>query len=247
MADNGKVQPAVSGAYTINMENFSKRLKVFYDHWKEYKSDLWGSSDAIAVATPPPSEDLRYLKSSALNIWLLGYEFPETIIVFMHKQIHFLCSQKKANLIGTIKKAANEAVGVDIVLHVKAKNGDGADLMDDILHAVRNQSKSDNSIVGCILKETPEGKLLEKWSAKLSGSSVQLTDVANGFSELFAVKDSMEITCVKKAAYLTSSVLKNFVVPKLEKVIDEEKKVSHSSLMDDTEKVILDPLKVKSS
>jgi nucleosome binding factor SPN SPT16 subunit len=245
MADNGKVQPAGSGSYTINLENFSRRLKVFYDHWEEHKSDLWVSSDAIAVATPPSSEDLRYLKSSALNIWLLGYEFPETIIVFMHKQIHFLCSQKKAKLIGTIKKAANEAVGADIVLHVKPKNGDGADLMDDILHDVRNQSKSDNPVVGRILKETPEGKLLETWSDKLSGSSVQLTDVTNGFSELFAVKDSTEITCVKKAAYLTSSVLKNFVVPKVEKVIDEEKKVSHSSLMDDTEKVILDPLKAK--
>lgn len=245
MADNGKANPVGSAAYTINLENFSKRLKVLYDHWKEHKSDLWGSSDAIAVATPPPSEDLRYLKSSALNIWLLGYEFPETIIVFMQKQIHCLCSQKKANLIGTIKKAANEAVGADIVLHVKAKNGDGADLMDDILHAVRNQSKSDIPIIGRILKEAPEGKLLETWSNKLSGSSAQIADVTNGFSELFAVKDSTEITCVKKAAYLTSSVLKNFVVPKLEKVIDEEKKVSHSSLMDDTEKVILDPLKVK--
>ncbi|GJN37082.1 hypothetical protein PR202_gb26004 [Eleusine coracana subsp. coracana] len=245
MADNGKVNPAGSATYTINLENFSKRLKVFYDHWKEHKSDLWGSSDAIAVATPPPSEDLRYLKSSALNIWLLGYEFPETIIVFMQKQIHFLCSQKKANLIGTIKKAAHEAVGADVFLHVKAKNEDGSDLMDDILHAVRNQSKSDSPTVGHILKEAPEGKLLETWSNKLSGSSAQLKDVTNGFSELFAVKDSTEITCVKKAAYLASSVLKNFVVPKLEKVIDEEKKVSHSSLMDDTEKVILDPLKVK--
>ncbi|KAG8063888.1 hypothetical protein GUJ93_ZPchr0004g38877 [Zizania palustris] len=75
--------------------------------------------------------------------------------------------------------------------------------------------------------------------------SVQLTDITNGFSELFAVKDASEITCVKKAAYLTSSVMKILLCPKLEKVIDEERKVTHSSLMDDTEKAILDPLKVK--
>ncbi|KAL5216047.1 hypothetical protein ABZP36_007448 [Zizania latifolia] len=247
MADNGNAKPGSggSGAYTINLENFSKRLKVFYDHWKEHNSDLWGFSDAIAIATPPPSEDLRYLKSSALDVWLLGYEFPETIIVFMHKQIHFLCSQKKANLIETLKKAANDAVGADIVLHVKAKNDDGVGLMDDIVRTVCAQSKSDDPVVGHIAKEAPEGKLLEAWADKLSGSSVQLTDITNGFSELFAVKGATEITCVKKAAYLTSSVMKNFVVPKLEKVIDEERKVTHSSLMDDTEKAILDSLKVK--
>ncbi|KAJ1257964.1 hypothetical protein BS78_10G036900 [Paspalum vaginatum] len=244
MADKGNAKGGL-GAYAINLDNFSKRLKIFYDHWKEHKSDLWGSSDAIVIATPPPSDDLRYLKSSALNIWLLGYEFPETIVSFTHKQIHVLCSQKKANLIGTLKKATNEAVGAEIVFHVKPKNGDGADLMDEIVRAVRNLSKSDNPVVGHIAKEAPEGKLLETWVKKLSGSGVRLTDVTNGFSELFAVKDTAEVTCAKKAAYLTSSVLKNFVVPKLEKVIDEEKKVTHSSLMDDTEKAILDPLKVK--
>ncbi|XP_051201231.1 FACT complex subunit SPT16 [Lolium perenne] len=245
MADNGKAKSGSAGAYTINLENFSKRLKVFYDHWNVNNSDLWGSSDAIAIATPPSSDDLRYLKSSALDVWLLGYEFPETIIVFTHKQIHFLCSQKKANLIGTLKNAANEAVGADIALHVKGKNGDGIDLMDDILQAVCAQSKSDTPVVGHLAKEAPEGKLLETWAEKLSGESVQLIDVTNGFSELFAVKDATEIICVKKAAYLTSSVMKNFVVPNMEKVIDEERKVSHSSLMDDTEKIILDPLKAK--
>ncbi|XBI51157.1 hypothetical protein VPH35_033712 [Triticum aestivum] len=217
MADNGKAKLGSGAAYTTNLETFSKRLKVFYDHWNENKSHLWASSDAIAIVTPPPSEDLRHLKSTALDVWLLGYdEFPETIIVFMQKQIHFLCSEKKANLIGTIKDAtASEAVGSDIVLHVKSKNGDGIDLMDD---------------------NTAE---------KLSGGSVQLADVTRGFSEIFAMKDATEIICVEKAACLTSYVMKNFVVPTMEKVIEEERKVSHFSLMDDTEKVILDPSKAK--
>ncbi|KAE8815501.1 FACT complex subunit SPT16 [Hordeum vulgare] len=132
------------------------------DNGKANKSDLWASSDAIAIAIPPPSEDLRYLKSTALDVWLLGYEFPETIIVFMQKQIHFLCSQKKANLIGTLKDAASEAVRSDIVLHVKSKNGDGIDLMDEILHAVSAQSKSDTPVVGHIAKEA------RNWDAVLT-------------------------------------------------------------------------------
>lgn len=246
MADkNGATKSSTSGGYSINLDSFSKRLKLLYAHWDEHKADAWGAADTIAIATPPTSEDLRYLKSSALNVWLLGYEFPETIMVFMSKQIHFLCSQKKAALLETIRNSAKEAVGADVVIHVKAKNDDGSALMDELLRAICSQTKSGNPVVGYIAKELPEGKLLETWSEKLANSVVELNDVTNGFSELFAVKEATELTCVRKAAHLTSSVFKHFVIPQLESTIDEEKKIAHSALMEVTEKVILDPLKVK--
>ncbi|KAL8545357.1 hypothetical protein ACS0TY_005508 [Phlomoides rotata] len=242
-ASNAKASASTAGGYTINLENFSKRLKMLYSHWKEFKNDVWGGSEVFSVATPPPSDDLRYLKSSALNVWLIGYEFPDTIMVFMKKEIHFLCSPKKVSLLEVVKKSAKDAVKVEVVMHVKAKNDDGASLMDDILKAVR--AESHDLVFGHIARETPEGNLLEMWDEKLRNANLQLVDVTNGFSNLFAVKDASEITNVKKAAYLTSSVMKHFVVPKLEKIIDEEKKVTHSSLMDDTEKVILEPAKIK--
>ena len=243
---NGKAS-AATNTYTINLENFSKRLKMFYSHWNEYNGDLWGASDALAIATPPTSEDLRYLKSSALNIWLVGYEFPETIMVFTKKQIHFLCSQKKASLLDAVKKSAKEAVGVEVVMHVKPKNDDGVGLMGNIFEAVNAQPNSNGHapVVGHIAREAPEGKLLETWAEKLKNANFELSDITNGFSSLFAVKDNTELTNVKKAAFLASSVMRSFVVPKLEKIIDEEKKVSHSSLMDDTEKTILEPARIK--
>ena len=240
-ASNGKATGAGT-AYTIDLNSFSKRLNKLYSHWNEHKSDLWGSVDVIAIATPPASEDLRYLKSSALSTWLLGYEFPETIMVFMKKQLHFLCSQKKASLLGVLKTSAKEAVGVDVVIHVKAKTDDGSTQMDAIFHAIQAQSIP---TIGYLAKEAPEGKLLDTWSEKLKNSSIGLSDMTNWLSDLFSIKDSIELTNVKKAAFLTASVMKNVVVPNLENVIDEEKKVTHSSLMDDTEKAIVDPTKAK--
>ncbi|XP_057963101.1 FACT complex subunit SPT16-like [Malania oleifera] len=251
---NGGTQPAngksagTSPAYAIDLNNFSKRLKSLYSHWNGNRSDLWGASDVLAIATPPVSDDLRYLKSSALNIWLLGYEFPETIMVFMNKQIHFLCSQKKASLLEVLKKPALEAVGAEVIMHVKAKTVDGTTEMDAIFRSIRALAKSDGldtPVVGHIIREAPEGNLLETWAERLKSSNFQLADITNGLSDLFAAKDSSELTNVKKAAFLTGSVMKNFVVPRLENVIDEEKKVTHSSLMDDTEKAILEPTKVK--
>ncbi|MCL7025085.1 hypothetical protein MKW94_006052 [Papaver nudicaule] len=244
MAANGNAS-GKGVSYTIDLENFSKRLKAFYSHWKENKTNSWGASDAIVIATPPPSDDLRYLKSSALNMWLYALEFPETIMVFMDKQIHFMCSQKKASLLNEVKNSTKDAVGAEIVMHVKARNDDGAALMEDIFQAIIKSSVNGSPIVGYLARESPEGNLLELWSDKLKTSGLQLAEVTNGFSELFSVKDSTEITNVKKAAFLSSSAMKNFVVPKLEKIIDEEKKVTHSSLMEDTEKAVLEPAKVK--
>lgn len=237
---NGKPS---TNPYQINLENFSKRLKAFYSNWKVNKSDLWGDSDALAIATPPASEDLRYLKSSALNIWLLGYELPETIMVFTRKQIHFLCSQKKASLLEVVKKAAKESVGVDVLMHVKGKSEDGSSQMETILKSLR--SLEDDPVVGYLTKEAPEGGLLEMWVEKLKNSGLKLGDITNGLSDLFAVKDNGEVVNVKKASFLSASVMKVHVVPKLEKVIDEEKEVAHSALMDETEKAILEPNRVK--
>jgi len=243
---NGKAGSA-GNAYSIDLSTFQSRLKLFYSHWEENKSTLWGSSDAIAIACPPPSDDLRYLKSTALNLWLLGFEFPDTIMVFMKKQIHLLCSQKKASILEAVRKSSKEAVGADIVMHIKGKNDDGVALMDAIFHAIRAESKVDVSgapTVGYISREAPEGKLLETWAEKLKSTNFELIDVANGLSSMFAVKNNDELTSIKRASYLTTSVMKNFVVPKLENVIDDEKKVSHSTLMEETEKVILEPSKV---
>ncbi|GLT60139.1 hypothetical protein SLA2020_329200 [Shorea laevis] len=232
--------------YSIDLANFTRRLKALYSHWNQYKFDLWSSTDVLAIAMPPASEDLRYLKSSALNIWLLGYEFPETIMVFTRRHIHFLCSQKKASLLEVVKKPAKEAMGLDVVMHVKAKNDDGTTQMDAIFQAIHAQPKVDGNdapVVGYIAREEPEGKLLETWAGKLKIASFHLTDVSNGLSDLFAVKDEHEILNVKKAAYLALNVMENVVVPKLENVIDEQMEVTHSALMDETEKAILEPSK----
>ena len=70
--------------------------------------------------------------------------------------------------------------------------------------------------------------ILEAWSEKLHGSRLKLFDVSSGISDLLAVKDVTEIIYVKKAAYFAASVMRKYVVPKVEKIIVDERKVTHS-------------------
>ncbi|KAI3718423.1 hypothetical protein L6452_19294 [Arctium lappa] len=166
--------------------------------------------------------------------------------------MHFLCNQKNVSLLDdVVKKSAKEAVDVDhVVMHVKAKHDDGTTQMDAILRAIEAQEKSNGHddtppVLGYIAGEAPEGKLLEKWTEKLKSSGLQLCDITDVLGNIFAVKEADELTNVKKAAYLTASAMEQFVVPELEKVIDEEKKVTHFSLMKDTQKAILEPARIK--
>uniref|UniRef100_A0ACD5VI28 Uncharacterized protein n=1 Tax=Avena sativa TaxID=4498 RepID=A0ACD5VI28_AVESA len=225
-------------------ENFIKCLKKFYHHWKEHETEIWGSSCAIAVATPPPSEDIRYQKSLALSMWFFGHQFPETIMVFLSRQIHFLCRQKDSDVLKSLEMAVSKSVGVDIMLHVLRKDDDGSVLMDKIICAICAHSESNHVVVGHLAREKPEGKVLEAWSEKLHGSRLKLFDVSSGISELLAVKDAAEIIYVKKAAHLAASVMRKYVVPKVEKIIVDERKVTHSKLMVLTEKILLSPINI---
>lgn len=247
MADarNGDAKGSASRRYEINLNTFGKRVKALYACWKDYKQEHWGGADTLAIVTPPPSEDLRYLKSSALHTWLLGYEFPETIMVFLQEQIHVLCSHKKAMLLEELQRSSKRLFNLEVVIHAKSRDEDGTTPMQAILGAVAAGKKPASVVIGWLAKEAPEGPLMEKWAELLSDSGFKLVDVSGGLSELFAVKDESEIQNIRKASFLCASVLKNYVVPKLEVVIDEEKNITHAELMDDTEKAVIDPSKAK--
>lgn len=53
---------------------------------------------------------------------------------------------------------------------------------------------------------------------------------ASGFADLFSAKEDAEILNSKKAAFLASKVMQNFVVEKIEDIIDKNKKVKHAKL-----------------
>lgn len=109
MADGGA--PKASKSPQFDIDTFARRLRALYDSWQRDRSTSWNGASAFAVATPPPSDDMRYLKSTTLQIWLLGYEFPETVVLFLPKAVHVICSSKKATYLVEVQKACQSKAG----------------------------------------------------------------------------------------------------------------------------------------
>ena len=64
------------GEVAINAQQFCSRLKRFKEGWLANQAGPWSGANALAIAVGTSSEDLRYLKSISLHLWLFGYELP---------------------------------------------------------------------------------------------------------------------------------------------------------------------------
>lgn len=87
---------------TIAAEPFFDRLSSFYASWKADKrsSDgIFNGADSIVVITGKAEQDASvYEKNNTLHFWLLGYEFPATLIVFTQASVYFVTTEKKGIL-----------------------------------------------------------------------------------------------------------------------------------------------------
>jgi len=84
---------------TIDAAAFGKRAKLLYDNWRvggalhgglapqlqhvstlhvaqSNRATLWDNANVLAFPVGTTSEDLRYLNSISLHLWLFGYELP---------------------------------------------------------------------------------------------------------------------------------------------------------------------------
>lgn len=225
---------------SIDTARFERRLKQLYDGWRD--GGLWPEASALAVTAGAVTEAITYTKSASFHLWLLGYEFTETILVFTKSEMHALAGPKKTDILAQLEGPCS-AAGVKLVLHPKPKKEDGAAQISALLDACK--ASSDSPVVGTLPKERPSGAVPEAWLAALAGSGLATMDMAADLAALLGPKDEEEVKNVKKAAYLVANALTKFAVPQLEGIIDDEKKVRHSKLADKIEEVISEPSKIE--
>ncbi|TFY82810.1 hypothetical protein EWM64_g1199 [Hericium alpestre] len=211
----------------LNKDLFNARLKCILDSWsKANKNDdlsTIADVDALFLAAGDPSaEDEPIRKGVAFQTWLLGYEFPSTLLLFQKDKLSVLCSVNKAKILQQLQTHGT-IVPVDILIYSKAKDS-VTEGLPDIMKTFLSQHR-----VGLLTKESFSGKLAEEWNRALSSaeSKPELVDIGPAISFFMAVKNDDELIAIRTAANLTTTLLTHHIAPRLETILDRETKISH--------------------
>jgi nucleosome binding factor SPN SPT16 subunit len=73
---------------------------------------------------------------------------------------------------------------------------------------------------------------------------MSIEDGTQSISDLLSVKDQDEQAKLKVASDITSSVLKEFLIPQIEDIIEKEEKITHIALAEKTEELMSKPEKL---
>ena len=69
---------------SIDKATFHNRLSAFISQWKQDKRNgdtLFAGASSIAIVMGKSDESQGFTKTSAMQFWLLGYEFPHTLFI----------------------------------------------------------------------------------------------------------------------------------------------------------------------
>ncbi|KZO99500.1 FACT complex subunit SPT16 [Calocera viscosa TUFC12733] len=218
---------------TINADTFYRRIAKLVDAWNNAESnddyESLRNVDAVCVLAGEPVEDTGTRKSSAFQTWVLAYEFPSTLLVVTKTDIYFLTSSSKVKILKQLlPEPANSPKLHLLVRSNKDKEKDATvNTMDELLEALKGCNR-----IASLPKEQHTGKLASDFAAAFSALSPtpDTVDCAPALSALMSVKDEDELNNHRIASRLSSHLLANHFIPRLENIIDKDRKISHEAL-----------------
>ncbi|KAJ3142649.1 FACT complex subunit spt16 [Physocladia obscura] len=225
----------------LDAKQFHSRAATLLDTWAQDTDNSFAGSNVLVVVSGLSDEnEAGYQKTSALQLWLLGYEFTDTILVFFKDKIAVLTSQKKANILSALESATNIDRKIPLVLYRRGKDeAANKALFDDVASLI----SATGGKVGVIAKDKQKGKFSDEWKAITSAKKIEEVDIAQGIASAMAVKDADGLKNMELACKLTSSVMQNFFVDEFQAIVDKGRKVTHEALSLQTEDVLLNEKK----
>lgn len=92
------------GDIKIDRQLFQERLSSLYSAWKaDARNNAFNGANSILILMGKTEESAQFQKNNAIHFWLLGYEFPATLILFTLEGIWIVTTAKKAKHLEGLK------------------------------------------------------------------------------------------------------------------------------------------------
>ncbi|KXX79278.1 FACT complex subunit ctc-2, partial [Madurella mycetomatis] len=214
----------------IDSKVFQERLSHFINAWKADKRSgdaVFGGVSSIVILMGKVDEEPEFYKNNAMHFWLLGYEFPTTLMLLTLDTIYILTTQKKAKYLDQIKGGRHP---VEVLVRGK-DSAENEKLFVKIADAIKAAGKK----VGVLTKDTSKGPFIDEWKKIFAENckDVEETDIAQALSAgAFSVKDEAELRAMRTSSKACVALLTPYFLDEMSDILDQDKKIKHSALAD---------------
>lgn len=173
----------------ISSEKFYQRLSKLIEGWQSNKLANWSNADSICILLGTREEDeSTYSKSSALHLYLLGYEITDSVIIITKTHFWFMASEKKCKYLETA--LTNQSSTIIFQALPKTKDeGMNRENFNKLLGVARKCGHN----VGMLMQTDLKGPFMQAWQNSFDQSQLEKVDVALGLALMLAVKDEAEL------------------------------------------------------
>ncbi|PLB39227.1 chromatin-remodeling protein SPT16 [Aspergillus candidus] len=212
----------------IDKAVFFNRLSSFYAAWKADKrssNTAFSGVGSIIILMGKTDEANSFQKNNAMHFWLLGYEFPATLMIFTTEMMYVVTTAKKAKHLEPLK-------GGKIPVEILVVTKDAAEktkIFEKCIDIVKGAGKR----VGVLPKDTTTGPFAEDWKQTFKDASKEMEeiDISSALSSAaFSIKDTDELVSIRNASRACSGLMSEYFVDEMSRLLDEEKQMTHKAL-----------------
>ncbi|KAI0472979.1 FACT complex subunit spt-16 [Xylariaceae sp. FL0804] len=227
------------GDIKIDGKLFQERINHFINAWKNDKragDHVFGGVSSILIMLGKVGENNDFLKNNAMHFWLLGYEFPTTLMLFTTECLYILTTAKKAKHLEQLK-------GGRFPIEVLVRGKDAAANEKQFAQIADSINSAGNKL-GVVAKDSSYGPFVDEWK-KVFGEKckdAEEVDISAALSTAaFSVKDETELRAMRTASKACVALMNPYFLDQMSDVLDQEKKVKHSALAQKVDTKLDDP------
>lgn len=220
----------------IDFNVFQKRLVALHAEYTKFE----GSPNCLLFVVGSSDEEDPYKKSTILHNWLLGYEFPATLIAVLPGKVVVITGAGKAkHLEQAVKMFEQLPVKLELWQRKSKDVEYNEKLFKDIIELIKVAGKK----VGMPKNDTYQGKFIAQWNPlweeAVKSAELEIVDITLGLSTVWEVKDDKEKTLLKVSSKASDKFM-NLLSEEMVSAVDEELKISNAKLSDKIENMIDD-------